>query len=336
MKDLFPGTAARDEFQRWLNVGYGPFTVWQEGKALVMFSSLGKTPSVNYLYRIFPAQDNSISWDSRMLFCGVYDTEHGSLYLAKDSLRIFTSGEFPLVSEVGPSMAGEISRRIRQLVEGTIANDQNNLSIQEITGRQALHDLQYYREHGARNEALSRFFSGDAPDGVFRSGYTLEELPEAAFMAYMRNPEGFIQKEAKQYIRINQEKFLLQFLMNDALLTEYQALVQDTGSAVHRMKAITDAVKDSGAKAVNVTIQKDGAELTFKTAADSLTGHRGYYSTYYIPAQDRREFERMFGRNADYNADEITRITYGKKTIYEALPAQTEEPIRGIEMGGMM
>ena len=102
------------------------------------------------------------------------------------------------------------------------------------------------------------------------------------------------------------------------------------------MKAITDAVKDSGAKAVTVTIQKDGAELTFKTAADSLTGHRGYYSTYYIPAQDRREFERMFGRNADYNADEITRITYGKKTIYEALPAQTEEPIRGIEMGGMM
>ena len=66
MKDLFPGTAARDEFQRWLSVGYGPFTVWQEGKALVMFSSLGKTPSVNYLHRIFPAQDNSISWDSNM------------------------------------------------------------------------------------------------------------------------------------------------------------------------------------------------------------------------------------------------------------------------------
>ena len=78
------------------------------------------------------------------------------------------------------------------------------------------------------------------------------------------------------------------------------------------MKAIADAVKDSGAKTVTVTIQKDGAELTFKAAADSLTGRRGYYSTYYLPAQDRREFERVFGRNANYNAEEIMKITYGK------------------------
>lgn len=98
MKDLFPGTAARDEFHRWLNVGYGPFTVWQEGKALVTFSSLGKTPSVNYLYRIFPTQDNSISWDSSILFCGVYNTEHGSLYLA--NLLIFTP--MKLITDGGP------------------------------------------------------------------------------------------------------------------------------------------------------------------------------------------------------------------------------------------
>ena len=30
------------------------------------------------------------------------------------------------------------------------------------------------------------------------------------------------------------------------------------------------------------------------------------------------------------------KITYGKKTIYEAAPVQAEEPIRGIEMGGVM
>ena len=200
MKELFPGAAVRDDFQRWLNVGYGPFTIWQGEKALVTISSLEKAPSVNYLYRISPAQDNSISWDNSLLFCGVYDTEHGSLYLTKDSLSAFTGGEFPPVSGVGPSVAGAISSRISQLVEDTIANDRNNLAAQEVTDWQAARDLRYYREHGARNEALSRFFSGDAPDGVFRSGYTLEELPEAAFMAYMRDPEGFIQTEAEQYI----------------------------------------------------------------------------------------------------------------------------------------
>lgn len=336
MKDLFPGAIVRDEFQRWLDLETVPLTVWQDEKVLVTLSRLEKTPSVDYLYRTSPAQDNSISWDNSMLFCSVYDTEHRSLYLTKDSLSAITSGEFPPVSGVGPSVTGEISSRISRCVEEAIANDRDNLSAQEVTGSRAARDLRYYQEHGARDEALERFFSGNEPDGRFHSGYTLDELPEASFIAYMRDPESFIQEEARRYIKINQEKFLLQFLENDALLTEYQALVQDTGSAIHRMKAITDAVKDSGAKTVTVTIQKDGAELTFKAAADSLTGHRSYYSTYYLPAQDRREFERLFGRNADYNAEEILRITYGKKTIYEAAPVQAEEPIRGMEMGGMM
>ena len=165
MKDLFPGTVTRDEFQRWLSIGYGPFTIWQGEKALVTISSLEKTPSVNYLYRISPAQDNSISWDSSMLFCGVYDAEHGALYLTKDSLSVFTSGGFPPVSEVGPSVAGEISGRINRRIEETIANDRNNLSVREVTGWQAARDLQYYQEHGAQGEALEIFFDGRELDG---------------------------------------------------------------------------------------------------------------------------------------------------------------------------
>ena len=46
MKELFPGDTVRDDFQRWLNAGYGPFMIWQGEKALVTISSLEKTPSV--------------------------------------------------------------------------------------------------------------------------------------------------------------------------------------------------------------------------------------------------------------------------------------------------
>ena len=111
--------------------------------------------------------------------------------------------------------------------------------------------------------------------------------------------------------------------------------MQDTENPIHRMKAITEALKASGAKTVTVTVEKDGMELTFKTAANSLTGHRNYYSTYDIPAQDRREFERLFGRSANYSAEDIIRITYGKKTLYEAPPIQAEDMAERIEMGGM-
>ena len=113
----------------------------------------------------------------------------------------------------------------------------------------------------------------------------------------------------------------MRFLENDALLSEYRALMQDAGDPVHKMKAITDAVNASGARTVTVTVRKDGKELTFKAEAYSLLGHQSRYSTYHIQAQDRRKFKGLFGQHADYNATDVVRIAYGRKTIYEAKEA---------------
>ena len=335
MNDLFQSAISRDEFQRWLDMGIAPFTVWQGEKAVVTLSRLEKTSSEDYLYRIDAAKDNSISWDSSMQFCGVYDIGHRNLYLTKDSLRILTEGKFPLVSEAGPSIVGEMNSRVNERVESMVANDRNNLSVREITGWQASRDLEYYRDYGAKESVVQQIFSNQEPDGQFHSHYKLSDLPETVFIAYITDPELFVQTEAEVYAKSNQEKFLLQFLKNDALLAEYQALMLDADNPIHRMKAITDAVKECGAKTVTVTVQKDGQELTFKAAADSLTGHRNYYSTTEIPAADRREFERLFGRHTDYNAEDITKITYGRNTIYEAPEAPAEEMGSMMQMGGM-
>lgn len=47
----------------------------------------------------------------------------------------------------------------------------------------------------------------------------------------------------------------------------------------------------------------------------------------------RREFERLFGRNADYSPEDVVRITYGRNMIYEAAPVQAEGPAQNT--GGM-
>lgn len=49
----------------------------------------------------------------------------------------------------------------------------------------------------------------------------------------------------------------------------------------------------------------------------------------------RRAFERVFGRQANYGPEDITKITYGRNTIYEAPPVQAEEMAEGMRMGGM-
>ena len=333
MEDLFQCPTARDNFQRWLDAVTAPIIIWQGEEASMTLLKLEKKPSVNYLYRTTMGQDNAISWNNSLTFCGVYDMERRALYLTEDSLQPFMSGKFPLIAEIGPSMLETISGRINQRVEEIIANDRNNLPVQEISGWQALNELRYYREYGAKGEAVERFFNSKEPDGQFHSGYKLDSLPETVFLAYLQDPEGLVQTEAEQHLKINQEKFLLQFLKNDALLEEYQALVQDADSSIHRMKAIADAIKFSGAKTVTVTIQKAGEELSFRTGITPLRGYCSSYSTSYIAAADRREFERLFGRHSDYKAEDITRITYGRNIIYEAPSIQTEEPLEN--MGGM-
>ena len=338
MKDLIPCEAARDDLQRWLASGNGPLTVSVGEKEGTLLIALEKTSSVDYLYRTSITEDGSISCDNSLLFCGVYDGENQSLYLAKDAQRLFTGGSIPLVTEAGSSVIKDICGKVNQRVENTIANDKSNLPVQTVTGWREAHDLQSYQEHGPKEDSLRMLFGDHTPESKFHSDYAMCEMPEAAFLSWLQDPDSFIQTEAETYIKSNPERFLLQFLKSEALLAEYQALAGNTGSPIHRMKAITDAINISGAKMVNVTVQKDGEELTFKMDAGRMKGHQTHYSTYYIPAADRRRFEQVFGRNAGFRAEDVIRITYGRNTIYEAPSAQEERMAEsaGPVMGGMM
>ena len=89
-------------------------------------------------------------------------------------------GQCPLVTVTAPSVVKEICGRINRRVEKIIANDRNNLPVREVTGGMALRDLCYYREYGAREEAIRQYFDDKVPDGRFHSSYTLDGLREAA------------------------------------------------------------------------------------------------------------------------------------------------------------
>ncbi len=340
MKDLIQCAPARDDFLKWLNWGNGPLTIHTKENASMVFKlEMKPNTDYQYLYQIAVDKDSSISWNSGPVFCGVHDIKSQALYLKEHLAALLLDGQAPLVAVICPSIVDELCGRVNQRVEESIGNDRDGLPVQELTGWQEARDLQYYQQYGAKEDAIRCLFDGREPDGRFHSSYSLENLPETTFLAYIEDSEAFTQAEAERYIKVNQEKLLLQFLKNEALLAEYRSLVQDTASPLHRMRDITEAVKACSGKTVNVTIQKDGTELTFKTEASALMGHRNNYSTFHIPASDRRKFEEAFGRHAEYTAEDITRITYGRNTIYEAPPAPVEEIVSGTEttmqMGGM-
>lgn len=337
MKDLTECVPARKDFQRWLDLGKAPSTICQGEKAVAIVTRLEKNSSIDYLYMAGVTRDGGVSWDNSLQFCGVFDRQRQALYLTKDALSCITAGAAPLASEAEPSIRGKLQSEINQRVEDTIANDRNNLAVRELTGWCASRDLDEYLEYGAQREALERFFNDREPDGQFHGGYILDELTEDAFLSWLRDPEGFIQTEAEQYIKNNQEQFLLEFLKSDALQKEYQDVMRDTGSLIHRKKAISDAVTASGAKTVTVTVQTGEGELAFKTSASSLTGLNAGYSRHDIAAPDRREFARLFGEYGDYGPEDVVKITYGRNTIYEAPSVEgiAEKETHQMGMGGM-
>lgn len=238
MRDLIQCTPARDDFQRWLAWGNAPLTIYKGKEVVTMLLKIEKKP-VDYLYQTAVETNGGISWKNSLAFCGVHDIKNCTLYLTESLTDVLTYGQTPFVARGIPSVVNEICDKINQRVESAIANNRDNLHVRDITGWRAARELKDYLEGGAHREALDRFFGGNEPDGQFHSGYALDHLPEAAFMAWLQDPEGFIQKEADQYIKVNQEKFLLQFLKNDALLKEYQTLVQNPDSPLHRVKAIS-------------------------------------------------------------------------------------------------
>lgn len=58
--------------------------------------------------------------------------------------------------------------------------------------------------------------------------------------------------------------------------------------------------------------------MTFKYEASQLRRDCGAsYGTWYIPSGDRTLYNLTYGSYTDFKPENITRITYSRKTLYE-------------------
>lgn len=313
---------SRDAFQKWLEDPTETILTVRKGEDEGIVIKLPKRQGTDYLFGHRTNYGGSISWKDHLSFCGIYEQKARALYLADDPLDVMVDGLTEEERQDSSILGYEISQRVNHYVEQSIADDRTRLCVKELTDRQMLDDLQCYCQYTAREGAIELFFKREEPNTHFQPDYQKHGLNEIAMLTYIESPETFIRVEAERYMKESQEELLKSFLENDALRAEYQALVQDTENPVHQMRAITEAVEQSGAKSVSVTIRKNGQELAFKASAASLKGYHSYYSIFHLPAADRREFERVFGRHADYKAEDIVRITYGRNTLYAAKKTQ--------------
>jgi hypothetical protein len=120
-----------------------------------------------------------------------------------------------------------------------------------------------------------------------------------------------------QYFDKQKQKLGVCILNYEDVNKRLNAIKNNPEDPLHKAKQIIKTIKDTDCQTVNVTISKNNILFTFKTEADALKNFNQYVSTYKMNAQDRRQFEQLFGRNEDYSFYDIVKITYGKKVLYE-------------------
>lgn len=286
--------------------------------------NLVKIPYEKDFYLLFynhTWHEKNIALDAKLESAGLYYRKNGCIYYPSYQLTHCCEGSEMIIENSGKvSFAKEYSELIRARVEEIIDNKRSNIAIKELTDSYLLKQMEYYAEYGAADAAKKEFIRGNAvSDIVYRCPFSTDSMSDKEYIQFILDKEPLVDEAAKAYIEEHQENILAQFYNNALLRKELQKIYDDPGHILHRVKAIIDAVTQSGAKTVNVTINKEDKDFTFKYETRTLTvAPSSYYSSYNIKASDRREFENLFGRSADFYPNEITKITYGRNVIYDS------------------
>jgi len=307
-------------FQEWLAGADGGAFQFRENTLI----RVQKNTDFDYLYHQRHYNGTGIERGDKFEYAGIYCKRDGLVYDGQYAIQELAAepGEFGKRDD--EALRECLKADVRNAVEAAIGNDRNNLRITELTTARDIENLSYFQKHSAADMAREAYLNGDDEDDefftfTFHCQYDPERWTEDSLLAYILDPAGYVAAEAAAYIENEQEDMLAAFLRADMIAAEYKALMENPLHPVHRVKRIMAAVGASSAKTVTVTVCINDEEFTFKTDAGEFRRDCTFhYSEWHIVAADRREFERRFGRSAHYGPEDILRIEYARKVIYEA------------------
>ena len=310
------------QFETWLRSGETNLLFLKLERESYIFLRLPKRPGFDYLFAQRQYRGDGALRADDFEYVGIYNAADGLVYDADYALIHAEGLDDTLAERSKGCLRKRLKQDVRALVERRVAGDRSNLAIRELTDAQSLERLEQYRKYRAQPAARELILGGlTLEDAGFSCHYRPDQWTEDALLDYLADPLGYAEREAERFWADagHQAEMLLDFLAHDALTVEYEKLAADAENPVHTVRRIMEAVTFTDAKTVTVTICKDGQDFTFKTEASVLRRDcTNTYGTWYIAAADRREFEKRFGRSAEYAPGEIVRITYARKVLYEA------------------
>lgn len=255
-------------------------------------------------------------------FSGFYNKSDENIYDMDYNIRVLI-GSPDQRDFTRDKIKEEMKEEVSSLIESWVADDPDNLSIKEPEEVAESETFRNFMEYGLKDSAAKQFLSGKGsedirfrPDFSFRSnGFT-----DSLYLSYVADREDTVHRTAKAWMedKASQNMMYLQFLMNDQIRKEMGRINSDRGHLLHKLKAIRDAIRKDY-KNVSAVVCKDGKSASVKVPVSYFERADTRFSLYRLQACDRRKLQELYQckRLGDFHLEDIVRVTYGKKTLYE-------------------
>ena len=306
------------ELSKWLQDDITKPAVIRNGDYADTIIRVPYDDDFDFLFHQNSYNGEPLTVNANMAYCGIYNKLDGQLYDVKFPLK----GKLDDMDSTKSMLDIEqqFNDDVRAFIEGVVGNDVDHLRSPSFEDAKYDNRLDDFRRNYADSIVTRMYLGGDSADDIrFQCGYYLDRSSSALMLRYLKYHDATVEEAATGYWQTHQDDMLLELRKNEILREKLRVLEANPNHPLHKQKAVMDAVKDSGAKTVNVTIIKGGEEYSFKYSADRLSRYmEGKYSAWDMPSKDRDGFYERFGRYSDFTPEDITEISYRGKTLYEA------------------
>ena len=258
---------------------------------------------------------DSMRLDNRPEFAGIYSISQDKVICPSYYFNTFCDAEKS--ENFRKEVVADVSSRIIELV--------NNQPV-PVTKESDICSsrIEYYCERGAHEEALRWYFDENLPHDYMPYFDSEDMLDTRHLVKALNHRRECIEELAAMYIAKYANKINNRLEELKTVRAEYANLIKHKGDHFYQ-KRIAKAVENKDMKTVQLEIIKDGKAFSTKieTCVLCSTNCSGY-TTWHMPAASRTAFERLYGRMATLMPCDIKRITYGRKTIYDAEKLEEE------------
>lgn len=270
---------------------------------------LSYSSSLDLIFGMYCYSDK-ISIEEKLEYCGFYDKINKQLYdpqyLIKNRILnlAWDDKTYPSMSDLLEQFRSDVNKAIDSYVNSEKEDFCKSVDKYEPN----LEEHNVYRDFLEGKEKFT-----------FEADY--DSNNKTNVLNYIYRGQDYVNEIAFNYVTVEKEQIGKQLISIDKKNELLEQIISDKKHSIHKVKAIIDSVKNQECSTVHIFINKNDIDCDFRYDAKVLGSpwSLSCLSTFNITTPDRYHYEKLFGKYIDFQYEDITKIEYRGKAIYEDL-----------------